>query len=263
MSQQPTPDEFWTMVITCTHPMLRFGRKLFGLIPSSPRCKLCYSPFQGFGGRVMKLIGREPWDRNPSVCRYCFDQLSKMGVGGIEIEVSLLFADVRGSTALAEKMSPREYRELINRFFGTATDVICRHDGIIDQLVGDEVVGLFIPSFTGPDHARSAIACSHALIKAMGKLNIGEFTPQVGIGIHTGVTFVGSVGTAGTFTDFTVLGDSVNTTARLASAAGPGEIIVSSAALAHAGMKLQDAERRQMELKGKAEPIEVAVLRES
>jgi adenylate cyclase len=97
----------------------------------------------------------------------------------------------------------------------------------------------------------------------MGKLNIGEFTPQVGIGIHTGVTFVGSVGTAGTFTDFTVLGDSVNTTARLASAAGPGEIIVSSAALAHAGMKLQDAERRQMELKGKAEPIEVAVLRES
>jgi adenylate cyclase len=261
MKQQPTPDEFWNMVLTGTHPMLRFGRRLFSLIPSSPRCKLCYSPFHGFGGWLMKLIGRGPWDRNPSVCQYCFDSLSKMGVGGAEIEISLVFADIRGSTALAEKMSPREYSELINAFFCTASDVICRSDGIIDQLVGDEAIGLFIPSFAGPEHAKSAIAASRALIRAMAEVSVDGYSLQIGIGVHTGVTFVGSVGSAGTFTDFTVLGDAVNTTARLASAAGPGEILISESALAHAGMRLLDAERRQLDLKGKAEPMEVAVIR--
>jgi adenylate cyclase len=262
MKQQPTPDEFWTMVLTGTHPSLRFGRKLFSLLPSSPRCKLCFSPFHGFGGWLMKLIGRAPWDRNPSVCQYCFSTLSKMGVGGAEIEISLVFADIRGSTALAEKMSPREYSELINAFFCTASDVICRHEGIIDQLVGDEAIGLFIPSFAGPEHAKSAIAASRALIRAMSGVSVGGYSLPIGIGVHTGVTFVGSVGAAGTFTDFTVLGDAVNTTARLAAAAGPGEILISERALEHAGLKLLDAERRQLDLKGKAEPMEVAVMRD-
>jgi adenylate cyclase len=211
----------------------------------------------------MKQIGRGPWDRNPSVCKYCFDSLSKIGVGGAEIEISLVFADIRGSTSLAESMSPREYSELINAFFCTASDVICRNDGIIDQLVGDEAIGLFIPSFAGAEHAKGAIGASKALIRSMADVSVGGHSLHIGIGVHTGVTFVGSVGSAGTFTDFTVLGDAVNTTARLAAAAGPGEILISEPALSHAGMKLLDTERRQLELKGKAEPMQVAVIRAS
>lgn len=261
MKPRQTPDEYWESVLTATHPMLRFGRSLFGMIPSSPRCKLCYAPFHGFGGKVMKLLGKAPWERNPNLCRACFSSLSKVGVGGVEIEVSLMFADIRGSTALAEMMSPREYSELINRFFRTATDVIVKHDGMIDQLVGDEVVGLFLPAFTGNEHARQAIEAGRKLMGAMAQQRSEEHRLPLGIGVHTGIAYVGSVGSAESFTDFTVLGDAVNTTARLASAASSGEIILSSAAIEHAALDVRGEEQRTLTLKGKAESFEVTVLR--
>jgi adenylate cyclase len=209
----------------------------------------------------MKLLGKTPWERNPSLCRDCFNKLSKIGVGGAELEVGLVFADIRGSTTLAEHMSPREYGELINLFFRTATDVIIRHDGIIDQLVGDEVVGVFLPGFTGPEYAKQAIETGRMLVEAMETQTVGGHSLPIGVGVHTGIAYVGTVGSADSFTDFTVLGDAVNTTARLASAAAAGEVLVSEAALARAGMKLEGAERRELSLKGKAEVMQVAVIR--
>jgi adenylate cyclase len=171
----------------------------------------------------------------------------------------MLFADVRGSTGLAERMTPGDFSDLLNRFYEVAAAVLVEREAIVDKFVGDEVVGLFVPGMSGLDHAAKAIDSAVALLEATGHgLVDGPWLP-VGAGVHTGVAFVGSVGDKGV-TDFTALGDTVNTTARLASVAGAGEILVTRAAADAAGF-VGGSERRRLELRGRTEPIEVVVLR--
>ena len=112
---------------------------------------------------------------------------------------------------------------------------------------------------SGEDHASKAIDAAIALLRATGHGSAsGEWIP-VGIGVHTGVAFVGSVGDKDV-TDFTALGDAVNTAARLASAADAGEVLVSSAAADAAGIA-DRPERRRLDLRGRTEPVDVIVLR--
>lgn len=176
--------------------------------------------------------------------------------------LTMLFADVRGSTNLAAKMSALEFSRLINRLYSVATDVLVKTDAMVDRLIGDEVVGLFIPGIAGPEHPRRAIEAAQSLLDLTGHRNpTGPWVP-VGVGIHTGSAFVGVVGGSEDHpTDFTALGDNVNITARLASKAAPGEILISDAAYAAAGLDLEDLEHRQLELKGKDELVGVRVLR--
>jgi class 3 adenylate cyclase len=134
----------------------------------------------------------------------------------------MLFADVRGSTVIAEGMSPADYSKLIERFYAEATDVLVRQDALIDRLVGDQVVALFVPGFGGPQHAARAIKAAQALRRRAGRLDSQGTWLPIGIGIHTGKAFVGVVkGGPDGMSDFTMLGDDVNVTARLASAAAP------------------------------------------
>jgi adenylate cyclase len=184
--------------------------------------------------------------------------------GGTEVELSMLFVDVRGSTTIAEKMSAADYGRLMNRFYKAATDVLIRTDAFIDQFVGDEAVGLYIPLFTGSNHARPAVLAAKELLCVMGYENKqGPWLP-VGVGIHTGIVFFGTIsGSEGSVTDVAALGDNVNITARLASKAAPGEALISDAAYKAACLDLGDLEQRQLELKGKSEPISVRVLRVS
>src|SRR5690606_6627366 len=156
-----------------------------------------------------------PWEKNPRYCRGCYQALDRHH-GGAEIEVSMLFADVRGSTGLAERMSARAFSDLLNRFYEVAAAVLVSREAVVDKFVGDEVVGLFIPGMAGHDHAARAIDAAEALLEETGHGPAdGPWIP-VGAAVHTGVAFVGSVGEGG-ITDFTALGDAVNTTARLAS----------------------------------------------
>lgn len=182
--------------------------------------------------------------------------------GGTELEISMLFVDVRGSTRMAEGMSAGNFGQLMNRFYKAATDVLIRTDAVIDKLVGDEVIGLYLPLFTGPNHARPAVLAARELLLATGHAEEqGPWLP-IGIGVHTGVAFVGTVGGAeDTVTDITALGDNVNVTARLASVAAPGEALISEVAYAAGGLDLGELESRRLELKGKSEPIPAWVLR--
>jgi adenylate cyclase len=182
--------------------------------------------------------------------------------GGAEVELTMLFADVRGSTRLAERMSAADFSRLMDRFYKAATVVLIRTDAFIDKLVGDEVIGLYLPLFSGPNHARIAIGAAQELLHITGhKDKDGPWLP-IGIGLHTGVAYVGVVsGAEGTVEDVTALGDNVNITARLASSAGPGEALISDAAYSNAGMDLGKLERRQLELKGKSAAVDVHVLR--
>ena len=253
-----TPEEEWYKMLTEGEPINRHLYHVYGLLPSDPRCKLCAAPFKSWGGFLMHLLGRDQSRYNPRFCEKCnvFEQ-----PGGAEIVLSMLFADVRGSTQMAEQMSVREFSRLINRFYSVASHVLIQTDAMVDRLLGDEAIGLYIPGFSGPEHARRALEAAQELLRLTGHRDVrGPWLP-VGIGVHTGSAYVGVMGSEQSTMDFTALGDNVNIAARLASEAGAGEILISEATYAAAKLDLGDLERRQMALKGKSEPISVRVLR--
>ena len=232
------------------------GRRFLRHIPSSPRCKLCAAPFAGVGGPVMRMIDRGPWDKNPSICGFCFKELER-GRGGAEIVLTLLFADIRGSTALGESMGAASFHALLDRFYHEMTKLLVAHDAVVDKFVGDEVVALFIPVLA-TDHASRAVHAAQEMLRVTGLGEpAGPWAP-LGIGIHTGPAWVGTVGD--TVTDFTAIGDTVNVTARLASAAGAGEILISDDASAAAGLQ-PGLETRHLTLRGRQQPLDVHVLR--
>jgi adenylate cyclase len=250
-------EEFWRDFLSRGHSKERAGRRVFKLIPHDPRCRLCAAPFSGPGAPLMRLIGKRPSDKNPNWCSSCFTFMTDHH-GGAEIECTLLFADIRGSTALAEGMQPADFRRLMDRFYDTAATAVFDHDGIVDKFVGDELVAMFFPLLSGERHAARGIDAARALIQAAGHTDLGGPWVPLGAGVHTGMAWVGAVG-AGTHTTMTALGDAVNTAARLASAATAGEILVTADAATAAGLD-SGLQRRRLELKGKQQPIEVVTL---
>jgi adenylate cyclase len=237
----------------CWSPWMR---RISKSIPSDPRCKLCSTPF-GPPGNVMRFIGFGPSRLNRRICSGCIHELQRQP-GGAEIELTLMFADVRESTQLAERAGSEQFSQLMARFYGAAATAVDQYDGIVDKFVGDEVVSLFIPGFAGKDHAADAVAAARDLLAATGHSEGTPWAP-IGAGIHTGVAFVGVVG-EGDAHDFTALGDAVNTTARLASSAATGEILVSRPAAAAAGLDTEGLESRTLNLHGVSERVDVWVL---
>lgn len=256
--QLPSPDDIWRGILLGTDPRYRDGKMLFTKLPGNPRCYMCSAPFKGPGAVVARRMGRKPWAKNPHYCSMCFVMMEEHH-GGAEIDCTLLFADVRGSTALAETMSPTDFRTLLNRFYDAAAEVLHEHNAILDKFVGDEVVAIFIPALSGDRHAARAIMAAQALLRATGHGDAGGPWLPIGIGVHSGVAYVGSVG-EGPSTTMTALGDTVNTAARLASAAGSGELLVSHESAQAAELDSPSAEHRELELKGKSERVAVVVL---
>jgi adenylate cyclase len=232
-------------------------RRFWRSIPSAPRCKMCHRPFAGVGGPVMRLAGLGPWSGNPKYCRGCFRDLYRRRAGA-EIECSLLFADVRESTALAEGMRPLEYRRLMDRFYATAFDALVARDAFVDKFVGDEVIGIFVPAMTDGLHAREAIEAGLELLRETASVEAAHRVP-IGIGVNSGIAYVGAVGTE-EHVEFTALGDIVNVTARLSAMARAGELLVTDASMRAAGLTDKGLERRRLELKGKSEATDVVVM---
>ncbi|HSS99607.1 MAG TPA: adenylate/guanylate cyclase domain-containing protein [Terriglobales bacterium] len=182
---------------------------------------------------------------------------------GVEIEASLLFADIRGSTGLAEKSGAADYGKLINRFFSVATDIFEAENGFIEKLTGDQVSGYFVPGLAGAKHPQKAVKAGVRILKETGHGDSkGPWVP-VGAGLHIGPTYIGAVGNAEGVSEIAMLGDTANTAARLASAAGPGELLVSDQMAKRAELGTAGLEKRSLELKGKSEPVHVWVVRVS
>jgi adenylate cyclase len=253
-----TREEMWERMLTGNFPRLHRMRRIWGALPSPPRCKLCNAPFRGPGGVVMRAIAYGPSPLNRRLCKWCIRAIDKEP-GGAEVEISVLFADVRGSTAIAERMPPEEFSRLMARFYGAAAEVIDEWDGIVDKFVGDGAVALFIPGFAGSDHAANAIAAARGLLERTR--NDGpEPSIPLGAAVHTGKSFVGAVG-EGDARDFTALGDTVNTAARLTDLAGAGEILISAEAATAGGLDRAGLERRTLELRGRDQSVEAWVAR--
>jgi adenylate cyclase len=251
------PNEgMWRAILEGTEPRYARTRAVLRRVPGSPRCKMCAAPFGQPGHLLMHLAGRDHWSKNPEYCGECFRVLETHH-GGAEIQSSFLFADVRGSTSLAERISATEFRRQLNRFYDVSARILIEHDGIVDKFVGDEVVGMFIPALTRQAHASRAVAAARALLTATG---VDDPTAlPIGIGVGTGVAFIGSVGEP-PVTSFTALGDIVNTTARLASAAAAGEVLVMGSTALASGLDTGGLERRELALKGKTSETTAFVL---
>jgi adenylate cyclase len=234
------------------------GRRVFSRIPSDPRCLMCASPFNGPGAPFMRLIGKRPSDANPNWCNSCFDFMAKHH-GGAEVDGAMLFADIRGSTTLAERMSPAEYHALLDRFFTIATGVVFKHDGFVDKFVGDELVTLFFPLLTGDRFVARAVAAGTDLLRATGHDDPDGPWVSIGAGVHCGPAWFGVVG-EGSHTELTAVGDTVNVAARLASVAEPGELLVSADAAAASDLD-PNLPRRSLPLKGKSADTEVVSVR--
>ena len=235
-------------------------RPLVRRLPKDPRCQLCYYPFSGVGGTLARaLLGVERSRLNPKICNLC-ERFAREHQGGAEVEASFLFADVRGSTSLAERMSVHDFSRLIDRFYQEATSAIYDRNGMVEKLIGDEVTGFFVPGLAGKHHARQAVQAGQAILASTGHGSPqGPWVP-VGVGVHFGTAYIGTVGMEGGGLDIAVLGDTVNTAARLASQASAGEVVISEAARAAAGLEGQGMEPRSLELKGKEEPVQAWVL---
>lgn len=231
-------------------------RRLNRILPSDPRCKFCNAPFRGIGGALERMVfGKAQSALNPRYCNMC-DTAMRQFPGGAEVEMSMLFADIRGSTALSETMSPTEFSRLINRFYVRTTRIISENDGLMEKLAGDAVAAFWGAGFAGPDYVRRTIAVARQMSKAMADDGI-----PVGIGVHWGVAFFGAVGTGEGLVDFAAIGEAVNLAARIASQAGAGEILVSRQALETAGLDSAVREWRDLEgLKGISQTVSVGIM---
>ena len=254
MTDEDPATSQWHALLTGEDPTLVGVRRIWRRIPSAPRCKVCASPFHGFGGALAKLFWHGPMANNPLLCKACFGQLSGHP-GGAELEISVLFADVRGSTGLAERSSAAEFRGLIQAYYRLAASAIDGNDGIIDKFLGDGVMALFIPVISGENHADRAIDTGRAILAAVEAEGLARKGLMVGAGVHTGEAFVGVVGSAEKI-DFTALGDTVNIAARLGGLAGPGELLVSRVAWDQAGLGVPPAER-DVEIAGRTGNLSV------
>ncbi|RDH78054.1 adenylate/guanylate cyclase domain-containing protein [Mycolicibacterium moriokaense] len=234
---------------TFGHASVRRGVRLLSRLPSAPRCEACGNPFAGVGGWVMRRMGKGPSRKNPRWCGVCFEAAPD---GGVTLTIGVLFADVRGSTALAETIPPDEMAATLNRFYSKLTQVIVQH-GIVDKLIGDEVMGLYFPPMaTEGRYVDAMVADARAILRSQGYGTAEGPQLEVGIGLDVGPAYVGIVG-EGEIRDFTAIGDVVNTAARLQSAAAGGEIVMSENVARIAAV--EGGEVVNLELKGKAEPV--------
>ncbi|HET6310399.1 MAG TPA: cyclic nucleotide-binding domain-containing protein [Candidatus Nitrosotalea sp.] len=228
----------------------RLLRRLFALVPGRPRCKFCNAPYGGPLTLPFRIMGYRPSDKTPHVCLRCLEWAPE---GGAIVPISILFADVRNYTNLTQS-SQGEVPALLNRFYGVASRVLLRHEGVLGQIAGDQVMGLFVPGLSGRDYPRKAVAAAAALLEAVGYRTPAGPWIQIGIGISTGEEFCGNVGGGG-FKDFTAVGEVTNTAAGLTSRAVAGEVLVDEATHA-AAPEFSFAGGDTVMLKGTGQPVD-------
>jgi adenylate cyclase len=239
-------------------PSFRRWRAIMRRLPSDPRCKLCEAPFGGITGKLLGgLTKYGPSRKNPNLCRTCFEDAP---AGGAEGDIGVLFADVRGFTTLAETITPGKSALLLNRFYAVATDALIERDAIVDKLVGDEVMALFLPPVAGDDHLEKMVEAAEALLRGVGFGTDERPWLDVGIGLAFGKAFVGNVG-HGEVKDFTAVGDVVNTAARLQTQAAAGTIVMAEAVFDAVRDRYPAAERLELDLRGKSVPVHAHVVR--
>lgn len=256
---KPENESLWYHFLVEGDSYVDRRRAIFNILPHDPRCMFCLSPFQGYGGRLTKLIGRGQSREDPRFCNSCL-RFSHDYPGGAYVDLAMVFADVRGSTSLAERIGDRGFSRLIDRFFRVSADALISSGAMLDRLAGDQAIGFFLPGLAGNEYADHALQSAQNILLATGHFRPdGPWIP-VGVSAHFGNAFVGMVGSPEGVLNFTALGDDINVGARIASAAEAGELLASLELCNMAGVDARDFEHRDLSLKGKHQSVEVAVI---
>lgn len=250
--EEPLRPEDWEVLWRMhEHGIGHVLNSLFLALPHSPRCGVCGAPFAGMGRLLAAPLGYRPSRKNPQICATCVELAPP---GGMKMPTGVLFADVRGFTAHSEQRDPEEVMAMLRRFYCCAEDVLFP-EAVIDKLIGDEVMALYLPFLKRDFDVEAApqLMLTHAiaLLHAVGYGDGSEPFAEVGIGMDFGEAFVGNIGQRSLF-DFTAVGDVVNTAARLQAQAAGGEILLSE----RLGRMLPApiGEPVELALKGKSSP---------
>jgi len=176
-----------------------------------------------------------------------------------ERDLTVLFADLVGFTTLAESLPPQQVGVLLNAFFARMADVIFQHDGTLDKFIGDSVLAIFGAPMDLPNHALNAVRAGQAMRRALAALNEErpESTLRMRVAIHTGVALVGDIGSPKR-REYSVLGDVVNTAARIEeSVAGAGQVVISKATFDRLGGQAPANSLGRVQLRGRSQPVDV------
>jgi adenylate cyclase len=182
-------------------------------------------------------------------------------LGGAKCRVVVLFSDIRGFTALSERLSPEETASVLNEYFTAMVDIVFQHGGTLDKFMGDALMALWGAPLARPDDADRAMSAALAMQRRLRDLTPqwtarGRPRLEVGIGLSVGEVFAGNIGSARRL-EYTVLGDAVNTASRLCAEAGPGEILIAEPIRAALARPPAMAGLPPMQLKGKSQPVPV------
>ncbi len=268
MSAKELADESWYWYLNGANRVgfpqsfarqLNAMQKIFDLLPSEERCLQCHAPLSGVGAAVIKPLGMGRSVLTPRLCNRC-ESMILATESGAELELSLLFADIRGSTRLSEQKGTMEYIALIQRFYKTCARVLIERNALVNRLIGDQVIGLFVPRFSGGQHAAAAIEAALEILRVTGHADPDGPWAPVGVGVHCGTAYVGAVGSKDGVKEIAVLGSAANLAARLSSSAAEGELLISPEAAAAAGLAGRKLGRRQLTLKGISKPVSVSVM---
>jgi adenylate cyclase len=233
-------------------------RKFYSFLSSDPYCHECGIPMSGIGGNALRFMGSAPSSFSPRLCSGCEKSARTYG-SGAEVELTMIFADVRDSTPLAESKSPSEFKEIINRFYKETSRVLIAHNAMVNRLMGDQVIALFVPRFAGKHHVNVALHAAQELLQVTGHGDANGPWVPVGAGIHTGLAYVGAVGSADGVTEIAVLGSAANMCARLSSKAAAGEILISEESVKSGNLDVTGLESRSLALKGISQLVSVRV----
>jgi adenylate cyclase len=181
--------------------------------------------------------------------------------GGKLQEVTMLYSDIRGFTAMSEREQPEEIVRMLNEYFEVMVDVLFKHEGTLDKFVGDEIIGLFGAPIPKADAAMKAVACALEMQKALREFNRTRAAEnhepiRIGIGINTGMVVTGAIGSSKSL-QYTCIGDAMNTASRLCGAAKAGEIIISELTMAKLNGRCEAVPLPPVELKNKANKLRI------
>jgi adenylate cyclase len=197
------------------------------------------------------------------VVRQMLEHPESFKLGGVNQNITVLFADVRGFTRLAEHAPPEQVVQLLNYYFSAMSDIIFAHNGTLDKYIGDGLMALFGAPTTTPDDAVNAVVVAIEMQHRIQKLNedfraAGLPEVSIGVGLHTGEATVGYIGSERR-TEYTAIGDTVNLASRLESNALGGQILLSEAtasALPQGQFPLR--EHAALTVKNRAQPVQVS-----
>jgi adenylate cyclase len=209
----------------------------------------------------MDAVTRERFQRllSPNLAEMVVSGKLKVEKGGESRVSTVLFADIRGFTAMSETLSASQVLQMLNEYFELMVEIVFRHEGTVDKFVGDSIMVIWGAPVAHKDHAIRAVRAALDMQSALSGFNrirtvMGKLPIHVGIGINTGELVAGYIGSTRTMS-YSVIGDAVNIASRLCSAAKEGEILVSEDTYHQLDGQIEVIDHAPVHAKGKSKPI--------